>query len=343
MRRLLNILYVTTQDSYLAKDGLNVCMKVEQEVRFRMPVHNLEGIVCFGRVSVSPALMALCAESGVAISFLTEHGAFQGRITGPVSGNVLLRRQQYRFADDQTISAKIASRVILAKLVNSRGVLARALRDHAQRIDAAAVADAVSSVTSQIGGLERCADVDAVRGVEGFASSIYFGAFDHLILENKNGFFFKARSRRPPLDAMNSLLSFLYTLLAHDVQSALETVGLDPAVGYLHRDRPGRPSLALDLMEELRAVLADRLALNLVNLRQVAPDGFTVKESGGVIMDDATRKVVLTEWQKRKQEEVRHPFLNETISIGLVPYAQALLLARFIRGDIEDYPPFIRK
>jgi CRISP-associated protein Cas1 len=343
MRHLLNVLYVTTQDSYLAKEGLNVLLKVEQETRFRMPVHNLEGIVCFGRVSVSPPLMALCAEHGVGVSFLTEHGAFQGRVVGPAHGNVLLRRQQYRFADDPGVSAKIASRVVLAKLVNSQGVLERAVRDHAQKIDAPAVRQAVSGLSEQIAALTPCPQLDSVRGIEGIGSAAYFSVFDHLILEHKDTFFFKNRSRRPPLDPMNSLMSFLYTLLAHDVRSALETVGLDPAVGFLHRDRPGRPSLALDLMEELRPIVADRLALRLTNLRQIAPSGFTIKESGGVLMDDETRKVVLTEWQKRKQEEVPHPFLQETIKVGLIPYAQALLLARFIRGDMDDYPPFIRR
>jgi CRISP-associated protein Cas1 len=218
MRRMLNTLYVTTQDCYLAKEGLNVLMKVDQEVRFRMPVHNIEGIVCFGRVSVSPPLMALCAESGVGVCFLTEHGAFIGRITGPVSGNVLLRRQQYRFADDPAMTAKLASRVLLAKLTNSRGVLERALRDHGHKIDSAAVTGAVSTMAQQADALNTTADVDSLRGVEGSASSAYFAAFDHLILENKDAFFFKGRSRRPPLDNMNSLLSFLYTLLAHDVQ-----------------------------------------------------------------------------------------------------------------------------
>lgn len=341
MRRLLNVLYVTTQDSYLAREGENVLLRHENEVKLRVPILNLEGIVCFGLVGISPALMGLCMEQNVAISFLTQHGAFLGKIVGPVAGNVLLRRQQYRLADDQTASARLASKFITAKLLNTRAVLDRAIRDHADRVPADQVESAVRLLAQHAQDLQRCSDLDSLRGIEGEASRQYFDVLDHLILENKSAFFLRERSRRPPRDRTNCLLSFLYTLLAHDVRSALETVGLDPAVGFLHRDRPGRPSLALDLMEELRPVLADRLALTLINRRQVAAEGFAIQDSGAVWMDDDTRKAVLTAWQKRKQEEIRHPFLDEKLEFGLIPYAQALLLARHLRGDLDDYPPFI--
>lgn len=341
MRRLMNVLYVTTQDSYLALDGENAVLRVEQETRFRMPLHNLESIVCFGHVNVSPPLMGHCMECGVPIAFMSMHGAFLARVSGRVSGNVLLRRRQYRLADSEEAAGRLAARFVTAKLFNSRAVLERAGRDHANVIPKEPLSAAAQTLAQQMDALRAPHNADSVRGIEGDASRAYFQVFDHLILQNKPAFFFHERTRRPPLDAMNSLMSFLYTLLAHDVQSALETVGLDPAVGFLHCDRPGRPSLALDLMEELRAFLADRLALTLINRRQVEPGGFVAKESGGILMDDATRKTVITAWQARKQEEIRHPFLDENIEVGLIPYAQALLLARHIRGDLEDYPCFL--
>lgn len=339
MRHMLNTLYVMTQDSYLAKEGENLLLRVDKEVRFRIPVHNLEAVVCFGHVNVSPPLMRLCMDSNVAISFLTEHGAFQGRVVGAAHGNVLLRRRHYRMADDPATAGRLASRFVIGKLANSRHVLDRAIHDHAAQT--ARINEIRSALAEHVRTARDAAEVDHVRGIEGDASRLYFSVFDNLILQNKDGFFFRERSRRPPLDAMNSLLSFLYTLLMHDVRAALETVGLDSAVGFLHQDRPGRPSLALDMMEELRPMLADRLALTLVNRRQVEPAGFVAKESGGIIMDDQTRKKVLTAWQTHKQEEIRHPFLDEKIRLGLVPYAQSLLLARHVRGDIDDYPPFI--
>jgi len=340
MRKLLNVLYVTTPEAYLARDGENVIIRVEEENRFRIPIHNLEGIICFGYTGASPALMGLCAERGVSVSFLTEHGRFLARVTGPVSGNVHLRRRQYRMADDEQSSVAMAYSFITGKIANCRTVLQRAVRDHEGSIDAESVSKSVYALAGLIDRLGKCNNLDSVRGIEGEAAHIYFSSMNHIILDQKESFFMNERNRRPPLDNMNALLSFLYTLLAHDVESALETVGLDPAVGFLHRDRPGRPGLALDLMEELRPYLADRLALSLVNRRQITASGFCKKESGGIVMDDETRKAVLTAWQKRKQEEITHPFLNEKIAVGLIPYAQALLLARFLRGDLDDYPPF---
>jgi CRISPR-associated protein Cas1 len=340
MRHLLNTLFVTTEGAYLHRDGETVLVRVEQDNRLRVPVHTLESIVCFGHIMCSPALMALCAERNVAVSFLTEHGRFQARVHGPVHGNVLLRRRQYRLADDPCASAGIARSLVLAKVANCRTVLMRAARERPAGPEVAELDETAAQLGRLLPSLESAAEVEAVRGLEGDCARRYFAVFDHLISANKERFFFRERSRRPPLDNVNALLSFLYTLLAHDVSAALETVGLDPAVGFLHEDRPGRPGLALDLMEELRPFLADRLALSLINRRQVAPAGFRTTESGAVLMDDGTRKEVLLAWQRRKQEELTHPFLDEPIAIGLLPYVQALLLARHIRSDLDAYPAF---
>ncbi len=343
MKRLLNTLYITTQGTYLAREGETVLVRQEQETKLRVPIHTLGGIVCFGQVSASPPLMELCGERGVALSFLSERGKFFARVQGPVSGNVLLRRRHYRLADDEVETAVLARSFILGKIANCRIVLQRGAREHAMPESSEALRAAASRLGHLLDRLERPLALDQARGCEGEAADVYFSVFDHLIVANKDDFFLCGRNRRPPLDNMNALLSFLYTLLVHDTQAALESVGLDPAVGFLHRDRPGRPSLALDLMEEFRPLLADRLALTLVNRQQLGPGGFQKSESGAVMMDDATRKEVLIAWQKRKQEEILHPFLNEKIAIGLIPYAQALLLARHLRGDLEQYPPFFWK
>ncbi|MBI4632962.1 MAG: type I-C CRISPR-associated endonuclease Cas1 [Deltaproteobacteria bacterium] len=343
MKKHLNTLFVTTQGAYLAKEGETIVVKVERDVRLRLPVHTIGGIVCFGNVSCSPFLMGFCAENGVGISFLSEHGRFLARVQGPVSGNVLLRREQYRRADDQKTSADIARSVLTGKIANSRTVLQRALRDHADKMAADQVGLAVKRLNNYLETLNEDQPLDALRGCEGDAAHIYFGVFDHLIVAQKDAFSFQERNRRPPLDSVNALLSFIYTLLVHDIRSALETVGLDPAVGFLHRDRPGRPSLALDLMEEFRPFLADRLALSLINLRQVQEKGFDKTESGAVLMTDDTRKTLLIAYQERKQEEIQHPFLDEKVTIGLLFHTQALLMARYLRGDLDGYPPFIWK
>ena len=343
MRHLLNTLYVTTQGAYLARDGETVAVRVERETRLRIPLHTLASIVCFGQISCSPPLMQLCAERGVRISFLSEYGRFWARVEGPVSGNVLLRREQYRRSDDSGQSAAIARAVVTAKVANQRVVLLRALRDHPGMAASTEVKAAADSLGRTLIILQEEQSLDSVRGMEGDAARRYFAVFDHLIVSRKEDFFFRERNRRPPLDNMNALMSFLYTLLVHDVRSALETVGLDPAVGFLHRDRPGRPSLALDLMEELRPVLADRLALSLVNRQQVKGKGFKTTETGAVVMDDETRKEVLIAYQKRKQEELQHPFINEKVALGLLPYVQSLLLSRYLRGDLDGYPPFFWK
>lgn len=341
MRKLLNTLYVTSPDSYLARDGENVVIRQNEEAKFRIPIHNLEGIVSFGYCGASPSLMGFCAERGVSLTFLTEHGKFLATVQGPVKGNILLRRTQYRVSDSPEQSLIMSRNFILGKVANARTVLQRASRDHGAVSDEPVVAESISYLSRQMDRIRNCDDLDRLRGIEGDSARAYFKAFDSLILNQKEEFYFHERSRRPPLDNMNALLSFLYTLLTHEVRSALETVGLDPASGFLHQPRPGRPSLALDLMEELRPYLADRLALSMVNRKQITDLGFKRKESGGIIMEDDTRKEVLTAWQKRKQEEITHPYLNEKISIGLLPYVQALLMARHLRGDIDGYPPFI--
>jgi len=343
MKRLLNTLYVTTQGAYLSREGETVLVRVEGETKLQVPIHTLGSIVCFGQVSVSPPLMGLCAERNVAISFLSMNGRFYARVQGPVSGNVLLRREQYRRADDREFAAELARAMVIAKIANCRTVLLRAARERPEQPEAKELLDAATHLAQLLQELVDSQSLDSVRGREGEAARRYFSVFDHLVTIQKEDFFFRERSRRPPLDNMNALLSFLYTLLVHDVRSALESVGLDPAVGYLHADRPGRPGLALDIMEEFRPFMADRLALSLVNRQQVKGKGFLKTETGAVAMDDETRKEVLVAYQKRKQEEIRHPFLGEQVAVGLLPHVQALLLARFLRGDLDGYPPFLWK
>jgi len=284
--------------------------------------------------------MRACCENDVGLCFLSPGGWFLGRVSGKVRGNVLLRKQQYRFSDDIEQSVKIASACLLGKLYNCRKVLSRAMRDHSLVVDCEKLKTASESIKGYYEKVEASETIQDLMGIEGIAGKIYFSVFDELILQQREDFFFINRTRRPPRDNMNALLSFFYVLLANEVASALETVGLDPYVGFLHQDRPGRPSLALDLMEELRPIFADRLALSLVNRNQVNETGFVSKESGGVLMDDKTRKDVLSAWQERKKQEITHPFLNEKIPFGLIPYVQALLLARYIRGDLDAYPPF---
>lgn len=343
MKKHLNTLFVTTQGAYLAKEGETVVVRVEKETKLRLPIHTLGGIVCFGQVGCSPFLMGFCAERDVSISFLTEHGRFLARVQGPVSGNVLLRREQYRQADDERASALMAGAVITGKLANSRTVLRRALRDHPEKMNVPELNAAVNRITDALEQVQTGLPLDSVRGLEGDAAHAYFSVFDHLIIAQKDHFVFRERNRRPPLDPVNCLLSFIYTLLLHDVRSALETVGLDPAVGFLHRDRPGRPSLALDMMEEFRPFLADRLALSLINLNQVQKNGFAIMENGAVLMNDETRKAVLVAYQTRKQDEIYHPFIEEKVTIGRLPHIQALLMARCLRGDLDGYPAFVWK
>jgi CRISPR-associated protein Cas1 len=342
MKHLLNTLYVTTHGAYLARDGESIVVRVEQETKLHVPVRTLGSVVCLGSVMVSPPLMALCAENGVAMSFLSEQGRFLARVEGPISGNVALRREQYHASDSSERSAEIARSVVIGKIANCRTVLLRAAREREEQDDAARrLGGAAERLAWILDKLKEQRPLDTVRGYEGEAAAAYFGAFDDLIAAQKDDFRFTVRSRRPPLDSANALLSFLYTLLGHDIQAALESVGLDPQVGYLHRDRPGRPGLALDLLEELRPYLCDRLALTLINRQQVKGTGFTASDGGAVLMDAATRKEVLVAYQKRKQEEITHPFIDEKIAIGLLPFVQAQLMARHIRGDVQGYAPFV--
>jgi len=343
LKQLLNTLYVTTQGAYLAKEGEAVLVEVERETKLRVPIHTLSSIVCFGRVSCSPFLMGFCGERGVALAFFTEHGRFLARVHGPVNGNVLLRREQYRWADLPDKSAAVARAVVLAKVANCRTVVQRGLRDKPDNPAIEQMEWAVRRLGRILDEVSSAQSVDEIRGHEGDAARTYFSVFDHLIIASNEEFFFKDRSRRPPLDNVNALLSFVYTLLVHDIAAALEGVGLDPAVGYLHRDRPGRPSLALDLLEELRPVIAERLVLSLINRKQVRGTGFRTSESGAVVMDEASRKQVLVAYQQRKQEEIQHPFIGERVAFGLTAHLQATLLARFIRGDLDGYPCFLWK
>ena len=343
MKKHDNTLYVTTQGTYLAREGTNALVRVEKQTRLRVPIHNLGGIVCFGNVSCSPFVMGLCGQHGVAITFLTENGRFLARVLGPQTGNVLLRRAQHRMTADATQAADLARLLIMAKIANARSVLQRARRDHPDRVLPELIDTVVNRMAYTLRDLGQPMPLEQIRGVEGDAAKSYFVAFNELILQQKEAFFLHERTRRPPRDNMNALLSFLYTLLTHDVVSACESVGLDPQMGFLHADRSGRPSLALDLVEELRPMLADRLALSLVNRQQVEGDGFVRRESGGVDMDAATRKSVLVAYQKRKDEEIVHPFLKEKVTVGLLPHVQARLLARWLRGELDAYPPLFWK
>lgn len=340
MKKLLNVLYVTLPEAFLTLDGENLLIKKEEKVALRLPLHNLENVVCFSYAGVSPALMSACAEKNIGLCFLSPYGRFLARVSGKVHGNVLLRKRQYQVSENETESLPIAASFLVGKLYNCRKVLERAVRDHALLVDVEALRQASNCLREQMQAIKGAAAIADLMGYEGRAAKTYFSVFDYLIVQQREDFYFKDRNRRPPLDNMNALLSFFYTLLASEVSSALETVGLDPYVGFLHQDRPGRPSLALDLMEELRPVFADRLALSLVNRKQVQGKDFVQKESGGILMDDETRKKVLTAWQERKKEVILHPFLKEKIEFGLIPYVQALLLARYLRGDLDAYPPF---
>ncbi|WP_284948180.1 type I-C CRISPR-associated endonuclease Cas1c [Acidisoma cladoniae] len=344
MRKLLNTLYVSTEGAYLRRDGLNVVVEVERVEKLRVPLHLLGSVAVFGQVSLSPALMGSLAEAGIVTAFFGTNGRFLARVEGPVSGNVLLRREQYRVMDDGPDCTRIARAIVAAKSLNQRSVLQRALRDHGSALTDAA-RDAVIAAIDRMQDIARRAlhetDLDRLRGHEGEAAALYFGVFGHALRVTDPALAFRGRSRRPPMDVPNALLSFLYTLLVHDCRGALEGVGLDPAAGFLHRMRPGRPSLALDLMEELRAPLADRLALSMLNRRELVAGDFRIMENGAVLLAEDSRKTVLTAWQERKREEIEHPFLKERTSLGLLPHLQASLLARALRGDLDTYPALI--
>lgn len=343
MKQHLNTLFVVQDDAWLVKDGEAVAVRVEQETRLRVPFINLGSIACFGRVNCTTPLMAACAQLGIGLAFLSRFGRFQAVVHGYSPGNVLLRRAQYRIADDETASASIAAACVMGKVANCRAVLRRAARESNQTETTTELTHAADRLDDLLQRITGEHSLDQIRGLEGEGSATYFAVFNQLLGNRDPAFQFTTRSRRPPLDPINALLSFLYTLLAGDARSACEAAGLDAAVGFLHRDRPGRPSLALDLMEELRPILADRLALSLINRKQVRASGFRVEPTGGVVMDDDTRKKVLVAYQKRKQEEVMHPFLRERVSLGLIVHLQARLLARRLRGELDAYPACIWK
>ena len=343
MKQLLNTLFVTSEDIYLSLEGENVLANRDGEVVARYPLHTLQTIVSFSYSGASPALMGACAGKGIGLAFCTPRGRFLARVCGESNGNVLLRREQYRIADDPHRSCVVARDMIFGKLSNSGASIQRTLRDHAPRVQNCGLEDAASQIRQLLSQVLAAADLEALRGLEGVGASAYFGVLDHMLLNRKEDFYFRGRNRRPPLDRVNAMLSFAYSLLAHDCASALESVGLDAYVGFLHRDRPGRESLALDLMEELRPCMADRFVLTLVNNRMIRPEDFQTQDSGAVLLTDDGRKKFLKAWQERKRDTLTHPYLNEKMSWGLIPYVQALLLARYLRGDLDAYPPFLWK
>lgn len=343
MKQLLNTLFVTSEDIYLSLEGENVLANREKQVVARYPLHTLQTIVSFSYAGASPALMGTCAQKGIGLAFCTPRGKFLARVNGESSGNVLLRREQYRMADDPERSCAIARNMIFGKLSNASASIRRTLRDHEPRISGSDLEEASQRIKELLPLVLEVSEPEALRGLEGVGAAAYFGVFDQLILNRKEDFFFHGRNRRPPLDRINAMLSFAYSLLAHDCASALESVGLDAYVGFLHRDRPGRTSLALDLMEELRPCMADRFVLTLVNNRMIRPEDFQTQDSGAVLLTEDGRKKFLKAWQERKRDTLTHPYLDEKLSWGMITYVQALLLARFIRGDLEAYPPFLWK
>lgn len=339
MRKLLNTLYITTPNSYISKDGLNVVISVEGSEVFRIPAINIEGIVTFGYMGVSPGLMRLCVENGNSISFLSPSGKFVSRVVGPKMGNVLLRKKQCQLTDDDQFAVHLCKLFIMGKIQNYRSILQRYLRDYGQNESVAAIA---SDLKRSIFKVSNSNTIDSIRGIEGDAAKNYFSVFPNLITQQKDFFTFHGRTKHPPKDCVNALLSFAYTLIAHEMASALESVGLDPYIGFLHTLRPGRCSLALDMMEELRAYMGDRFVLSLINRRQLSPNDFKCHENS-VILNENGRKKFITAWQARKQETLEHPYLKEKIKVGLIPYVQATLLARYFRKEIDDYPVFIIK
>lgn len=343
MRQLLNTLFVLTEDAYLTLENETVCVKVNDELIGRVPLISLESVLCFSYRGASPALMGACAERGINLAFIKPGGRFLARVNGISRGNILLRKTQYRISDNETESCSIARNMIFGKIYNARQTVARTRRDHALRVDC----DKLRRVEE---GLRICMDtvrssknLDSLRGTEGEAAALYFGVFNDMILNSKEEYCFESRTRRPPTDRVNAMLSFAYSLLTNDCASALESVGLDAYAGFMHRDRPGRKSLALDLMEELRPFYADRFVLTLINNRMINPEQFEFRENSSVHMSDSARRIFLREWQARKQEKILHPYLREKLPWGVIPYVQALLLARYLRGDIDGYPPFLWK
>jgi CRISPR-associated protein Cas1 len=341
MKRHLNTLFITQNKTYLAKEGESISVKLPEQAPRRFPIHNIGSIVCFGDILCTPALMEHCVKNKTTISFLSTYGKFRARITGPVSGNVLLRKEQYRWSDSVMKSAKVARYFLIGKIHNSRLSLMRSKREHKEIDRDGSVSEAIRKLGVFIESMKEERTLDDHRGIEGMAANTYFGVFDNLVIQNKHDFYFHERNKRPPRDRVNALLSFSYTMLLNDIRSALEIVGLDPAVGFLHRDRPGRPSLALDLMEEFRTFFSDRLVLSLINTQRIRSNHFEPAYSGGIYLNEEGRKIFLSTYQERKQMEIYHPYIEEKTTLGLLFHIQAMLLARYIRGDIEGYPPFL--
>lgn len=343
MKKLLNTLYVTSEDSYLSLDGENIVVLDKDKEAGRVPLHNLEEIVSFGYRGTSPALMGACADRNISLCYLTPNGRFLARVTGKTKGNVVLRKKQYEMCMDEQESLQVAKNCIIGKVYNARWVLERATRDHGMQVDVEKLKKAAAMLKEALGRIQDSETKDQLRGYEGEAASIYFGVFNELILQQKKDFTFQGRNKRPPMDNINAMLSFVYTLVTNAAASALETVGLDPYIGVLHTERPGRVSLALDLMEELRAVLADRFVLSLINKRMIGGKDFQRQENGAVLMKEEARKRILAEWQNKKKETLMHPYLKEKVEWGMVPYVQSMLLTRYLRGDLDAYPPFLWK
>lgn len=340
MKKLGNVLYVTIPEAFLSLEGETIIVEVEDKPKTRLPLLNLDAIVCFNWIGISPKLMGACVERNINLTFLTPYGKFLANVSGNIRGNVLLRRKQFALAESKEESLSISRNIVYAKIYNQRKVVERTIRDHSLVVNEAKLRDVSEKIKQSIQSAKDARDTEELIAIEGYVAKQYFSCFNEMILQQKDEFAMNGRNRRPPLDRMNALLSFLYVLLANETRSALESIGLDPYVGFMHKDRPGRPSLALDIMEEFRPILCDRLALTLVNRRQISPSGFLIKESEAVLMDDETRKQVLTAWQERKKQEIIHPYLKEKIPYGLLPHVQSLLLSRHIRGDLPEYPPF---
>ncbi len=343
MRKLLNTLYVTTAKSYLSLDGENIVILLDEKEKFRMPFVNIENITCFSYMGASPALMGKCADNNIAINFLRPNGEYLARITGKTKGNVFLRKKQYTCSDDKEFCLNFSKNIIAAKIHNTRYTLERSIRDNKDKTDINGLIKVSQYIKDNYDRVFQFNDLDSLRGFEGLIAKNYFGVFNDMILQQKKYFNITDRNKRPPLDNVNCLLSYLYIILSLEIQSALETVGLDPYVGFMHSLRPGRGSLALDILEELRAYLVDRLVITMINLKQITEKDFLTKEGGGVLMTNEGRKCVLKGWQERKREIIKHPFIDEKIEIGLIPYVQAQLLARYLRGDMSEYPPFLCK
>ncbi len=343
MRKLLNTLYVMTESCYLTLDGENIVIQDGEKTLGRFPLHTLENIICFTYKGASPALMGACAERKIGMSFFSPRGAFLARVAGKEYGNVLLRKEQYRISDNDDRRIAYAKNMIVGKVFNGRWSIERTLRDHACRVDAERLKRVSNVLYDTLPQIDSASGLNELRGIEGKAAEQYFSVFNDMILNQKENFAFVTRNRRPPLDNINALLSFAYTVLAGDCANALASVGLDPYVGFMHGDRPGRSSLALDLMEEMRPILADRFILTLINTKAIQAVHFEKQKDNAVLLNDEGRKVFFTAWQNRKRESLTHPYLKEKIVWGLVPYVQALLLARTIRGDVDEYPPFLWK